>query len=177
MTISTVTSEALQLKLRQLLPSQQGFGTDLSASDTIIPVIDLTAAAEGSDVSETLQQAIAYGSQTNIASSNQTVTVANTTGFYRVIGTAYVQFTGNLGRQAAFYMTDGVAPKLVWGFKEGTAYSPTNSFSVDFDLVFYLPAGISLEAITSIDAVINGSVRQIADNNGTLVQPAGFNPQ
>jgi hypothetical protein len=57
MSISTVTSEALQLKLRQLLPSQQGFGTDLSASDTIIPIIDLTAAAEGSDVPEFLQRA------------------------------------------------------------------------------------------------------------------------
>ena len=48
MGISSVTSEALQLKLRQLLPSQQGFGTDLTASNTIVPVIDLTAAAEGS---------------------------------------------------------------------------------------------------------------------------------
>ena len=50
MSISTVTSEALQLKLRQLLPSQQGFGTDLSASDTIIPVIDLTRAADRKQV-------------------------------------------------------------------------------------------------------------------------------
>ena len=67
MSISTVTSEALQLKLRQLLPSQQGFGTDLSASDTIIPIIDLTEAAEGSDVRETLQTAIAFDGSTSKA--------------------------------------------------------------------------------------------------------------
>ena len=70
MPISTVTSEALQLKLRQLLPSQQGFGSDLSASDTIIPIIDLTAAAEGSDVSESLQQALAFGSITAFSENN-----------------------------------------------------------------------------------------------------------
>ncbi len=64
MGFSSVTSEALQLKLRQLLPSQQGFGTDLSASDTIVPIIDLTAAAEGSDVSESLQQALNFGGAT-----------------------------------------------------------------------------------------------------------------
>ena len=80
MSISTVTSEALQLKLRQLLPSQQGFGTDLSASDTIIPVIDLTSAAEGSDVNETLQSALAFGSQTVFAVANTNADQANSPG-------------------------------------------------------------------------------------------------
>ena len=177
MGFSSVTSEALQLKLRQLLPSQQGFGTDLSASDTIIPIIDLTAAAEGSDVSESLQQAIAYGSQTSFSSSNQTVTVVNTTGFYRVVGTAYILISGNSVRNATFSMTDGASPKTVWGFAEGASYSPVTSFSTDFDLIFYLPAGISLTANTTADAVMTGSVRQVADNNGTLVQPVGFTPQ
>jgi len=82
MTISSVTSEALQLKLRQLLPSQQGFGSDLSASDTIIPIIDLTSAAEGSDVSESLQQALAFNSITIFSETNSSSTIISITGFY-----------------------------------------------------------------------------------------------
>jgi len=83
MSISTVTSEALQLKLRQLLPSQQGFGTDLSASDTIIPVIDLTAAAEGSDVPEFLQTAFGIGNGSLFHNTADTQTVINNTGFWK----------------------------------------------------------------------------------------------
>ena len=98
MSISSVTSESLQLKLRQLLPSQQGFGTDLSASDTIIPVIDLTAAAEGSDVPIDLQQAIAFGSQTAFSAINATVVIANTAGFYRIMGAASI--TGGTGSRS-----------------------------------------------------------------------------
>ena len=86
MTISSVTSEALQLKLRQLLPSQQGFGTDLSASDTIIPIIDLTASAEGSDVRSDLQEALAFGSVTAFSTRNTTTTVVSNTGFFRIFG-------------------------------------------------------------------------------------------
>ena len=71
MSISSVTSEALQLKLRQLLPSQQGFGTDLSASDTIIPVIDLTQAAEGSGLPSYLQTALAFSSITPFRSEER----------------------------------------------------------------------------------------------------------
>ena len=81
MSISSVTSEALQLKLRQLLPSQQGFGTDLSASDTIVPIIDLTEAAEGSEVPEFLQTALAYGSQTPFDATNTTTTIVH----YRIL--------------------------------------------------------------------------------------------
>jgi hypothetical protein len=44
--------------------------------------------------------------------------------------------------------------------------------------VFYLQAGESLEAISGhITTNITGSIRQVADNNGTLVQPSGFFPQ
>ena len=41
-----VTSEALQSTVRRLLPSQQGFGSDLEATNLIQPVIDLTPTAE-----------------------------------------------------------------------------------------------------------------------------------
>ena len=43
----SITSEALQATIRRLLPSQQGFGEDLQASNVITPVIDVTPTAEG----------------------------------------------------------------------------------------------------------------------------------
>ena len=70
--VISVTSESLQSQIRNLLPSQEGFGTDLMAQNVIVPVIDLTSAAEGSSVPEFLQRAQAFGSQTahSVANAN-----------------------------------------------------------------------------------------------------------
>lgn len=173
MTISTITSEALQLKLRQLLPSQQGFGSDLSASDTIIPIIDLTGAAEGSDVGQNLQTALAFGSQTAFNANNSTVTIINNTGFWRIFGNASVMASGF----AKFNMTDGLSNKVVYaqGYPTGGG---TGTMSMIFDFVVFLAAGESVTAeATSGQVNIGGSVRQLADVNGVLVQPSGFTPQ
>lgn len=167
MSISTVTSEALQLKLRQLLPSQQGFGTDLSASDTIIPVIDLTRAAEGSDVPENLQTALSFGSQTTFFVSNAVNTVLiNTTGFYRVFGMGGSTALGSL----IFNLFDGATSKQFWQLNNAQT-------QIQFDFIVFLRAGDSLRATaTNANCRLDGSTRQIADINGTLVQPVGFNP-
>ena len=176
MSISTVTSEALQLKLRQLLPSQQGFGTDLSASDTIIPVIDLTRAAEGSDTSETLQSALAFGSQTAFNAFNTTTVIQNTAGFYRIVGAMNGGSDGGVAGACSLTMTDGASVKTVYaiGFPASTAGYPA---SVSFDFTVFLRSGDSISAVATSNANIFGSVRQVADINGTLVQPVGFTPQ
>jgi len=177
MSISTVTSEALQLKLRQLLPSQQGFGTDLSASDTIIPVIDLTASAEGSDVREDLQTAIAYGSQTAFNANNASVDIATSPGFYRVIAGITVHSSSTPDIIASIVMTDGATPKTVWQL-EADDTSDKYGVSANIDIVFYLDVGVTLSVVSNNNnAVLSGSIRQIAENNGTLVQPVGFTPQ
>lgn len=175
MSITSVTSEALQLKLRQLLPSQRGFGTDLSASDTIIPIIDLTASAEGSDVRQDLQTAIAYGNANAFRGRNNTVTIANTTGFHRVLGNV-TSYSGGSSIAATVNITDGVTPKQLFEF---SLNGPTDvGFSNIFDFVVFLAAGESLTATSNNNnAYIVGSARQIADINGVLVQPIGFTPQ
>jgi len=47
-----INSAALENKINQLLPSQggKGAGFDLSASTQIVPIVDLTETAEGSEV-------------------------------------------------------------------------------------------------------------------------------
>ena len=176
MTISTVTSEALQLKIRQLLPSQQGFGTDLSASDTIIPIIDLTAAAEGSDVPEYLQTALAFGSQTTFQTENTTTTLANSPGFYRIIGTSSItsSSTTNRGR----FNIVGTSTKQIWSHETAGVSAGESTAVVSFDFVVFLNASEQVDVNSdSVNSRICGSFRQVADVNGTLVQPVGFNPQ
>ena len=86
--VKSITSESLEAAYRALTPSQDGFTEDLMASNTIIPVLDLTASAEGTTTPESLQQALAFGSQTAFSANASTVVVANTPGFYRIIGTS-----------------------------------------------------------------------------------------
>ena len=57
-----INSQELENKVRNLLPSQGGAGAgfDLSASTQIIPIIDLTESAEGSNVRADLQTALSF---------------------------------------------------------------------------------------------------------------------
>jgi hypothetical protein len=176
MSTTTVTSEALQLKLRQLLPSQQGFGTDLSASDTIIPIIDLTAAAEGSDVPQNLQTALAFGSQTEFSVRNANTVIGNTPGFYRIIGVASLITSGGSTTSVRFDMSDGVTTKTVWSLQAGA--TATHPMSESYDFIAFLASGESINAVTNTTGSFNyGSIRQIADVNGALTNPSGFSPQ
>lgn len=174
--ISTVTSETLQAKIRQLLPSQDGFGADLAAQNVIVPIVDLTASAEGSSVPEILQTALAFGSQTAFDVTNTTTTIINTTGFFRVFGFATIKERDSGTQSFNFALSDGATDKNIAGMEVAPT---TNNFAVwTYDFVVFLDSGESLKAISnSADTVAQGSTRQIADINGTLVQPSGFTPQ
>lgn len=174
--ITSVTSESLQAKIRELLPSQQGFGEDLQATNVITPVIDLTAAAEGAGLGTSLQQAIAFGSQTAFLARNNSQVLANSPGFWRIFGFAYGWFASPTGFSTnSFTMTDGLSVKTVWaqnvyGNASNYAFSGT-----EFDFVVFLAAGESITAVSnSTSLLMQGSYRQVATVNGTLVNPSGF---
>jgi hypothetical protein len=73
-------------------------------------------------------------------------------------------------------MSDGFSSKTIW---KQTALSNVSSYIAEnFDFVVFLKSGESISAVSdSSGAIIAGSVRQIADVNGTLVNPSGFSPQ
>ena len=169
--VITVTSETLQSKIRQLLPSQMGFGSDLAAQNVIVPIIDLTASAEGSDVSQNLQTAFAFGSQTSGSTSNTTDTIINTTGFYRILVSGYAAASG-LG---TIDLSDGVTDKTIWRIVGPTGGSTTKNEY--FDAIIFLAAGESLKTTANATTIMAYTSRQIADVNGTLIQPSGFTPQ
>ena len=173
--ITNVTSEALQAQIRRLLPSQQGFGEDLQASNVITPIIDLTSTAEGSQLGTNLQTAINFGGATTFNRIGfGSTTVVSTPGFYRIIGSATVLEGSGATRELDIRLNDGTTDKDVWGLgSTGTSYAA--GFTESFDFVIFLRTGDSLIIESnSAYARSTGSVRQIADVNGNLVNPSGF---
>lgn len=172
--IAVVTSETLQAKIRELLPSQQGFGNDLQASNVIIPVVDLTAAAEGSALPVSMQQSLAFGSQTAFDVANTTTTIISGTGFYRVVGGITVDYSTGALQSVKITMSDGISTKTVYQFGAAATTSGTRTAFTNVDLVFFLSSGDSVSVTSTSVARFAGSSRQIADVNGNLVNPSGF---
>lgn len=174
--IIRITSEALQQTVRRLLPSQQGFGEDLEASNVITPIIDLTPTAEGSNLPTYIQIADGFGSNTSFFSTNATTLLASSGGFYRVRGTAVVSPDPAAARTALFKMSDGLASKNLWVMEAPAG--ATGLITQNFDLTYFLRSGDSLSAeTTSTDCTMAGSIRQVATLTGELINPTGFNPE
>ena len=161
-----IKSQQLEDKVNQLLPSQGGFqaGVDLSASTTIIPIVDLTESAEGSNLRQDLQTSFSLNSITATNINAATTTLVTTTGYFRVFGT----FFSNGSATGSFKVTDGVTTKQVLHYQGTTSYLD-NKF---FDFIVFLKAGDSLIGESSAAAcIIDVVTRQIADVNGNLVNP------
>ena len=174
--VRPVTSEALEAQIRNLLPSQNGFTEDLQASNVIMPIIDITAAAEGSNVPEYQAQALAFGSQTAFTAQNATTNLANTAGFWRIIGTSVIGSRASV--TTSRFDISGVSVKQIWAHSAPGVSTSGGATGVDFDFIVFLKAGETLQSIsTSADAIVSGSYRQVADVNGTIVNPSGFTPQ
>lgn len=167
----TIKSQQIEDKINQLLPSQGGFqpGVDFSASTMVIPIVDLTETAEGSSLRSDLQTAISLNSATVFNVNNGTSTIINTTGYWRIIGTASM-VVGSSNQECLIRITDGITQKDVWS-TEITTQTGQTGVNTPFDLVIYLPAGDSLIVGANSASRIKGSVRQIADINGNLVNP------
>lgn len=175
--ITNVTSESLQAKIRQLLPSQQGFGEDLQAQNVIVPIIDLTETAEGSSVRQDLQTALALNNNTGFSIENGNVDIASTAGFYRVIGNSVVLTIGAGLSANRMRITDGTTSKDVY-IHRVPAISTGYLSTVSFDFVVFLRSVDTLTAVSErTDCLIAGSIRQIANSTGTLVNPVGFEQQ
>lgn len=169
--IITVNSEELQTQIRDLLPSQNGFGSELQATNVITPIIDLTRAAEGSGLPIQLQNALSFGSQTSFTAANSTVTVVNTTGFFRVFGVCGVGLANTF---SSFDFTDGLSVKTIYKAQSGAGATNNQTF-LEFDFIVFCGPGESLTCTSSnISNIVSGSVRQVATGDGTLVSPNGF---
>jgi hypothetical protein len=163
-----IKSTLLEDKINQLLPSQGGqqAGVDLSASTTIIPIIDLTESAEGSSLRQDLQTS-ADNSITETTATNNTVTAVNTTGFYSV----NIEIASSTSGNCFVEIFDGTTVKNIrsyFGYSAGPRYAEDN-FNV------FLSAGLSLRLTSSAStSIIRSYTRQIADIRGNLTNPLNF---
>ena len=161
-----INSTVLEDKINQLLPSQggKGAGFDLSASTQIIPIVDLTETAEGSEVREDLQTAFSHDTITSFAGAAATTTIINTTGYFRVFGTA------NFNAAAAnitFILSDGATNKTVLDFDSKASINIQT-----YDFIVFIAAGDSLlVSSNNSGAAFRGNTRQIADISGNLIDP------
>jgi len=161
-----INSQNLQDKVASLLPSQGGSGAgfDLTASTQIIPIVDLTESAEGSDVRADLQTALSHSTITEHAIRNATTTLVTNTGYFRVFGNC-TQDGSNI---CSYQLSDGATSKAIWA----SVAQINGQVSFMYDFVVFLKAGDSLIASsTSIKGDLAGSTRQIADIDGNLVNP------
>ena len=172
-----IVNPTLETQVRTLLPSVSGYGGLLRSTNTVIPVVDVTTAAEGALLPESLQQALAFGSQTSYRVTTGSQTLANTPGFWRIYGNLSYSSNGATAGSGAIRLGDGVSKKTIWevvGFNLSTAIDIENSAGID--LIVYLGSG------ESVDCVVSGSgvevfaltLRQLATADGTLVDPSGF---
>ena len=166
-----INSQELEDKVRDLLPSQGGAGAgfDLSASTQIIPVIDLTESAQGSNLRQDLQTASSK-STTKVDIENTTTTVVSTTGFYRVFATLYNNASAN--GTSTIDIFDGTTSKPVF-FVNTTSNAKFTEVINPF--VVFLDAGDVLRGTTNVSTlVLSVFTHQIADISGNLTNPLGF---
>jgi hypothetical protein len=157
----TINSSAIESKINQLLPSQGGFGAgvDFSASTMVIPIVDLTETAEGSNVRADLQTALSFSDVTAFEVTNATTTVINTTGYYRIFGIASCSATSG----ANITLFDGTSNKLIYQILIASVES--------FDFVVFVNAGESVKIGAGASNFITGCTKQIADISGNLTNP------
>lgn len=172
--VTGVVSEALQAKVRALLPSQQGFTEDLQAQNVIVPIIDLTETASGSTLRQDLQTALNLGGATTFRVTGTTSTVISTTGFYSITFVSTINAGNNQVKINNISITDGTTTKAVFEHNVNTTATQPGSSTTQGNFVFYLNSGESMTIFTNSDCCMAGSVRQIADLNGNLVNPTGF---
>ena len=174
--VINITSEALQATIRNLLPSQQGFGEDLQASNVITTIIDLTQTAEGSSLPNYLQTALSLTDATTFSVNNGSNAIINTAGFWQINAnfTSRASTSGNdIGD---IRLSDGTTTKNVIRYQTD-AVSTGGLTSQYIVVVICLSAGETITIVSNSDRMfVDGSARQIATLDGTLVNPTGFTP-
>ena len=173
-----VTTEALEKKFRDTFPSQAGaeLVDDLYASGVIVPTVDFTAAAQGSELETGLQRAWDF-STTKEVTNNTTNTLTSTPGFYKVDLTCTTSDAARAAvtRIAAVFINDGVSSKIIWEWNTAAQAGSGNFAVQDDSFIVYLRSGDSLKTLSPATSdTLTTWYRQIADVSGNLVNPLGF---
>ena len=175
---SRVTDEALEKKFRDTFKSQGGaeLVDDLYASGVIMPIVDFTAAAQGSELRSDLQTSwdFSTGNAVISATNNDIVT---TPGFWKVdlIASTNDAARASVTTIARIRINDGTTLKNVWAWSTVGQAGTIPITITEASFVVFLRSGDRLNALAlSASETLNVWYRQIADVNGNLTNPLGF---
>lgn len=176
--ITTITSEALQAEIRRLLPSQRGFGSDLEASNVIVPTIDLTPTAEGSGLRTDLQTASSFGSINYSRRDNEgtgSTTVVESPGFYKYNLYMCLLTTGIASSHEVGLIIQRGGDSTTLHELRNNAGNENEAMTLFATETVYLRANDSLKVRSvGTDTYIGCSAWQVADVYGNLTNPSGF---
>lgn len=166
-----LTDEGLEKRFRDTFRSQGGaeLVDDLYASGVIVPVVDFTAAAEGSQLPQNLQTAWDLSTQSATV-QNTTTTIVSTTGFWAIDFTMNFN-TSTGGDTITMTLNDGLTIKNIFQI----ASNGQNAIQRENPLVVFVRTGQTIKVISSGTAAVwRGSWRQVADVYGNLTDPLGW---
>ena len=173
-----IVNPTLEQQVATLLPSVAGYGGNLRSTNTIIPIVDLTTAAEGSTLPETLNNAWDFSTGSAIV-SNGTSTLITNTGFWKVGFTYRDENTTNSGTPAflgKLFIDDGSSQKVIWQMSHVNTSSTNETIGfTSGEMYVFLNSGQELKCSTS-SAFETMTVwyRQVASKDGTSTQPLNF---
>ena len=170
-----LTDEALEKRFRDTFRSQGGaeLVDDLYASGVIVPVVDFTAAAEGSALRQDLQTAWDF-STSFTSTTNTTDTIITNTGFWQIGLTATIDFANTSLSRGQIAITDGLSSKVVWYISENTGSPAEIDTNTAASLVVFVRSGDSVTVTSNPFVTMNTWTRQIADVYGNFTNPSGF---
>ena len=175
---SRVTDEALEKKFRDTFKSQGGaeLVDDLYAQGVIVPIVDFTAAAQGSELRSDLQTAWDFATGHNQI-SNTTTTVITTPGFWKIdlVFTVTDAAGGGVGTMGRISINDGATSNVIWAFSRGVGTTePSLGIAVE-SFITFLRSGDQIDVFSNnTESVFDIWYRQVADVSGNLVSPLGF---
>lgn len=173
---SRVTDEALEKKFRDTFKAQGGaeLVDDLYAQGTIVPIVDFTAAAQGSELRSDLQSAWDFATGTNLNSAGTTNTIVSTPGFWKINVTMSAEITV-ADLTANIQIRSGTTNKIIWRYSFSGGSATDLESNATWDAIVYLRSGDILRSNCSTTQIRLGvGYRQIADVYGNLVNPLGF---
>lgn len=173
-----IRSEQIEAQYRRLLPAQAGneTTTDLLASDTIIPVINVTGAAEGQALREDLQTAVDGANTAGAVVGAGFYDWAATPGFYRLSGIIQIDPSVALNEVFLFVFKNGPPSSPIYGTGPavGGGTSVLEYVEIPPTTVFLRPGETIRSNNTGARTSILINIRQIADLYGNLSNPLGF---
>lgn len=171
-----IRSEQIEAQYRRLLPAQAGneVTTDLLASDTIIPVINITGAAEGQALREDLQTSSDQSSSAGALVGAGNYDWITTAGFWLVKGVIQIDPSVANNESATFITSTPSSFVFSTGPALGTGASLVEFVLIPETVVFLRPGQALRTNHTGTQVVTTLSYRQIADLYGNLSNPSGF---